>query len=55
MVGMPGMRYFTLTGEGAGLCSFRMFYARPWEFSFDNEAGSSYVRKIEIPVDVIAP
>ena len=38
MVGVPGERYFTLTGESEGECKLRLFYARPWSFSFENEA-----------------
>ena len=53
MVGAPSRRYFTLTANGLGSCEFRLFYARPWEFSFDNEAGSAYVQKIVIPLTVI--
>ena len=52
MVGVPGERYFHLTGESEGECKLRLFYARPWSFSFENETKSSYVRKIEIPVIV---
>ena len=53
MVGAPSRRYFTLTANGTGSCQFRLFYARPWEFSFEDEAGSAYIKKIEIPVTAI--
>ena len=33
MVGMPSMRYYTVVGESPGNCEFRIYYARPWEFS----------------------
>ena len=53
MVGMPSTRYYTLVGEEPGVCEFRLYYARPWEFSFTDVVNSKYVRKIVIPVTVI--
>ena len=51
MVGMPSERIFTLTPENVGECTFRLAYARPWEFSFENEATSKPpIRRIEIPI-----
>ena len=43
MVGMPSNRYFVLEARGTGVCNLRLFYARPWEFSFDDEANGSYI------------
>ena len=53
MVGMPSTRYYTISGEENGVCEFRVYYARPWEFSFDDVNNSKYVRKIVIPVTII--
>ena len=52
MVGMPSMRYYTLNAENIGQCTFRMYYARSWEFDFADEANSKYVNKIVIPIRV---
>ena len=53
MVGMPSMRYFTLEGEKAGSCEFRIYYARPWEFNLSDIANSSYGRKVIVPIFVV--
>ena len=37
IVGAPGTRYFTFTGVGEGQCVFKMAYARPWEFDWEDE------------------
>ena len=53
MTGLPMVEYFTLVGQSQGSCTFRIIYARSWEFSFEDETQGRYVRKVEIPVTVI--
>ena len=36
MLGRPGYKVFELTPEADGVCTFKIAYARDWEFEFDN-------------------
>ena len=47
------MRYFTLTPHSLGECTFRLAYAKPWEFSWEDEVNGKYVRIIEIEITVV--
>ena len=37
LAGAPGTRYFTFVGQSVGECTFRMAYARSWEFDWDSK------------------
>ena len=57
MMGVGGQAYFTITSqENSGDCTFRIAYARPWMFNWENftgdEENSNYDQLIEIPVSV---
>ena len=53
MVGLAGTKYITFTGVSPGKCTFRMAYARPWEFDWKDETTLDMAFQIiEIPVVV---
>ncbi len=51
MSGAPGTSYFTFTGGDKGDCTFKMAYARSWEFNWE-ETNDNFAQMIEIPVTV---
>ena len=52
MLGMPSIRHFTFTANEVGECDWRMVYARPTEFSFDDEANGKSVNSVQIKITV---
>ena len=55
IMGAPGTKYITFTGVEPGKCTFRMAYARQWEFDWEDEATKANADQIiEIPVVVAA-
>ena len=54
MIEIPkeSMRRFILNAKAVGMCTFRVFLAKPWEFDFTNISNSKYVRKIEFDLTV---
>ena len=54
MAGAPGADVFTLTGKDAGaVCTFRIAYARSWEFTSFADYEEANGDLIEVPVMVI--
>ena len=54
MAGAPGYFLFTLTGKDLdSVCTFRILYARAWEFTGWAEVDEEKVNLIEIPVTVL--
>ena len=51
MAGAPGTSYFTFTGGDKGDCTFKMAYARSWEFNWE-ETNDNFARMITIPVTI---
>ena len=52
LAGAPGTACFSFTGKNKGECTFRMAYARNWEFDWGENIGESD-QIIEIPVSVV--
>ena len=57
LVGAPGTKQLQISAKSAGTCIFKMAYAYPWEFEWNDEDSNEYIDAkgidvVRIPVTV---
>ena len=51
-VGAPGTRYYSVTGKSKGECTWKIAYARNWEFDWENRQNAA-VQMVSIDLSVL--